>query len=175
MKPNDKIYIENRAEPPALPCCVVRPSSSSSTSSFGPTRRRSALLVVIRPSSSSFGSPPRHGALCIVIRPSPSALPLILGPYALLFGLVGLQMPAGSCQRHRWTYYAHVRLPALWRGSSSPRGAICVMAAPYVLSLSPLRYRLGPPRRCWAARVVVWALCVVVGPLALSFGPPHRY
>src|SRR6266581_1714483 len=101
MKLNDKIHNENRAEPPALPCCVVRPSSCSSTlsfgpphrcpallvdvqpssSSFGPPRRRSALLVDVWPSSSTFGPPRRRLALLVdVIRPCPSALSLILGP-----------------------------------------------------------------------------------------------
>src|SRR6266699_6105855 len=59
MKLNDKIHNENRAEPPALPCCVVRPSSCSSTPLFSPPRCSLALLIVIRP--------------------CPSALSLILG------------------------------------------------------------------------------------------------
>src|SRR6266568_63210 len=93
MKLKDKIHNENRAEPPALPCCVVRPSSSSSTSSFGPPRRCSALVVDVRPLSSLFGPCRRHSALPLGPLPHPwaflrhgGALRIVVGLFALLFG-----------------------------------------------------------------------------------------
>src|SRR6266699_3217333 len=71
MKLNDKIHNENRAEPPALPCCVVRPSSCSSTSTFGPPHCCPALLVDVQPSLSSFG-------LLVFVRPSSSTFGLLV-------------------------------------------------------------------------------------------------
>src|SRR6266567_4006440 len=69
MKSNDKIYIENRAEKPTLPCCVVQPSRCSSTLSFSPTHHHSALLIVAQPSTPLFSPPPHSWSLCVVVQP----------------------------------------------------------------------------------------------------------
>src|SRR6266581_2448687 len=161
MKLNNKIHIENRAEPPALPCCVVRPSSPSSTSSFGPPRRRSALVVVVRPSSSSLGPPPHCLALLLVVRPSSSSS----GPRPRRRALLLVVRPSSSSLGPRPPPRRSALRALIWPSPSwaylRHDGALRVAVEPLALSFGPFasllgrsRCRLGPPRCCWAAHVI---------------------
>ncbi len=92
-----------------------------------PPPRRSALLVVVRPSSSSLGPRPRRPALVLVIR-----------PYAPSFGP----------PPHPWAYLRH---DGALRVAVEP---LALSFGPFASLLGRSRCRLGPPRCCWAAHVI---------------------
>src|SRR6266567_6577009 len=180
MTLKDKIHNENRAEPPALPCCVVRPSSSSSTSSFGPTRRRSALLVVFRPHTLSFGPTHRHSALPLGPPPhswacgAPSACAAL--PTLPWGGLPRVRLPASSWVAPFPGCTLHIKV-----GHSTPacgcphhRGAVFIVAGPYAVSFEPsASFWAALPRRA-RALVVLWCQTLASGCPTAVFACPRR-